>query len=165
MILISGNYLIIFNVNYRECPLLSKILKREYGVDLHPLKDSKNMCVQIYVAYGNLDAPHGIVCFDNPTMDSNDRLHSKFSDESGDKFDTVSQFVEDRLDSVGYLDNLRKRFTGTDLELLALSPYKRAALLFGWELGSERWADTAREYFESQGIYLTSDETADPVED
>jgi len=48
--------------------------------------------------------------------------------------------------------------TRLDKKILVMSPLERVRLLAGWFLGDPAWADTFKEYFESQGLYLTTDE-------
>lgn len=44
-----------------------------------------------------------------------------------------------------------------DEEIKKITPMKRVKLISGWYLGDERWAEYFKEYFESQGLYLTTD--------
>ena len=69
-----------------------------------------------------------------------------------------------KLDENRYLGEMRQRLgaedendTRFDGELLKLSPYNRVKLIVGWELGDANWTDTIKYWFESQGLYLTTD--------
>lgn len=53
--------------------------------------------------------------------------------------------------------------TSRDSYILEMSPMERVRLIVGWYHGSEYWADTYVGYFESQGIYLTTDPGANGI--
>jgi hypothetical protein len=63
---------------------------------------------------------------------------------------------------MGYVEEIRQRLglerddTSRDGEIERMSPIQRAGLVVGWFHGSESWARQYKEYFESQGIYLTT---------
>jgi outer membrane protease len=44
-----------------------------------------------------------------------------------------------------------------------MTPFKRVSLIAGWRHGDDTWADTYKSYFESQGLYLTTNPNADRV--
>lgn len=73
------------------------------------------------------------------------------------------------IEELGYVPEMRQRLglkeddTKRDKEIEAMKPMERVRLVFGWYLGSGDWADTAKEYFESQGIYLTTNPEADGI--
>jgi hypothetical protein len=73
------------------------------------------------------------------------------------------------IDDLGFLKEMRKRLgieqndTSLDSEIMQMSPIDRVRLIAGWELGDPQWADTFKEYFESQGLYLTTNPEADGV--
>ena len=61
-----------------------------------------------------------------------------------------------------YIEILRMRLgldendTSRDAYINSLPPMRRVRMIAGWELGSEAWATQFEEYFESQGLYLTT---------
>lgn len=75
------------------------------------------------------------------------------------------------IDDLGYVEEMRQRLglskddTSRDCDILEMSPIDRVALIAGWYAGSEQWVDTWRSYFESQGLYLTTNPEADGVLD
>lgn len=66
------------------------------------------------------------------------------------------------IDEIGFLDEIKQRLeielddTSMDSEIENLSSLQRVRLIAGWELGDESWADTFKEYFESQCLWLTT---------
>jgi hypothetical protein len=66
------------------------------------------------------------------------------------------------IEELGYVDEMRQRLgleagdTSCDEEIVAMSPMERVGLIAGWFLGDNGWADTFKDYFESQGLYLTT---------
>jgi hypothetical protein len=58
---------------------------------------------------------------------------------------------------------LDSKDTRKDVEIEHMTPMQRVRLIAGWTLGSDCWADTFKEYFESQGIYLTIDPNAEGI--
>lgn len=75
------------------------------------------------------------------------------------------------IDELGYVEEMRKRLgldecdTSRDSEIEEMQPIDRVRLIAGWVLGSAEWADIFKEYFESQGLYLTTNYNADGVID
>lgn len=73
------------------------------------------------------------------------------------------------IEDLGYIGIMRQRLGLTagddskDSYIVSLSPMERAKLIFGWFLGSENWADEVKHFFESQGIYLTTDANAKDI--
>jgi hypothetical protein len=71
-----------------------------------------------------------------------------------------------KIEEMGYVKEMRQRLglEPEDIELdgyiESLSPMERVRLIAGWYQGDEKWADAYKEYFESQGIYLTTDANA-----
>jgi len=74
-----------------------------------------------------------------------------------------------KIDEMGYVEEMRQRLglapndTSMDAKIEFMPPMQRVGLITGWEHGSESWAETYREYFESQGLYLTTDPNANGV--
>lgn len=74
-----------------------------------------------------------------------------------------------KIDELGYVDDLRQRLglepddTSQDAIIEKMTPMQRVRMLAGWHLGDPSWADTFRVYFESQGLYLTTNPDADGV--
>jgi len=68
------------------------------------------------------------------------------------------------IEDLGYVEEMRQRLgveessTKMDKRLLAMTPMERVRLLSGWFLGDPEWADAFKEYFESQGLFLTTNE-------
>ena len=66
-----------------------------------------------------------------------------------------------------YIDSMRQRLglkpndSSKDAYIGSLSLFERVRLIAGWEHGDEGWPDTWRDYFESQGLYLTTDPEAE----
>jgi hypothetical protein len=73
------------------------------------------------------------------------------------------------IEEIGYVEQIRARLglgyddVSLDEEIENMKPMERVRLLAGWVLGSESWADTFKGYFESQGLYLTTNPGADGV--
>ena len=73
------------------------------------------------------------------------------------------------LDDIGYIEDIRQRMgleeddKSRDVEILAMTPMERVRLIVGWNHGDGSWADTYKEYFESQGLYFTTNPEADGV--
>lgn len=73
------------------------------------------------------------------------------------------------IDELGYVEEMRRRLdldpedTSCDADIVSMSPMQRVRLIAGWYHGSGSWADTWKEYFESQGIWLTTNPDADGV--
>jgi len=74
-----------------------------------------------------------------------------------------------KIDEMGYVDEMRQRLgleegdTRKDAEIESMSPLSRVRLIAGWFLGYDNWANTFKEYFKSQGLYLTTNPEADGV--
>lgn len=68
-----------------------------------------------------------------------------------------------------YIKEMRQRLgfdeddTTPDSEIEKMSPMERVRLISGWFQGDGLWADTYKWYFESQGLYLTTNPKADGV--
>jgi len=66
------------------------------------------------------------------------------------------------INDLGYIEEIRQRIgldkddTSQDDIILEATPFRRVQLIAGWYLGSEDWANTFKEYCESQGIYWTT---------
>lgn len=66
------------------------------------------------------------------------------------------------VEELGYVEEMRHRLgvasddTTLDKKIEQMLPMDRVRLLAGWFLGDPRWADTFKDYFESQGLYLTT---------
>ena len=58
---------------------------------------------------------------------------------------------------------LKKDDTSKDKSIEEMEPMERVRLIVGWYHGNRLWADTYKEYFESQGIYLTTNPDADGI--
>lgn len=75
------------------------------------------------------------------------------------------------IEELGYVEEMRQRLglseddESRDKEIEAMDPLQRVRLIAGWYLGDGGWADTFREYCESQGLYLTTDPEANGVID
>jgi hypothetical protein len=69
------------------------------------------------------------------------------------------------IEEIGYVDEIRARleYNSSDKEIENMEPMERVRLLAGWFLGYESWTDTFKGYFESQGLYLTTNPEADGV--
>ena len=73
------------------------------------------------------------------------------------------------IEEIGYVEELRRRLglkeddNSLDNEIEEMDPMERVSLLAGWFLGSEAWAYTFKGYFESQGLFLTTNPEADGV--
>ena len=73
------------------------------------------------------------------------------------------------VEEMGYVENMRQRMglekddTSQDKAIEAMEPFERVRLIAGWFHGNGLWADTYKEYFESQGIYLTTDPEASGI--
>jgi hypothetical protein len=50
-----------------------------------------------------------------------------------------------------------------DEMLLALPPMERMEMIAGWHLGDPSWANQFKQWFENQGLYLTTNKDADGV--
>ncbi len=65
------------------------------------------------------------------------------------------------IEELGYVEEMRQRLglekddTSRDKEIEDMEPLKRVRLIAGWYLGDPNWADTFKDYFESQGLYLS----------
>lgn len=46
--------------------------------------------------------------------------------------------------------------TSEDAKITAMKPMDRVRLIAGWKLGSDEWADQFKDWFEGQGLYLTT---------
>jgi hypothetical protein len=66
------------------------------------------------------------------------------------------------IEEIGYLEELRQRLglDPTDKQrdgyIASLPPFERVRMLCGWTLGDPSWADTMKEWLESQGLYITA---------
>ena len=73
------------------------------------------------------------------------------------------------IDEIGYIEEIRQRMgldendTSADEEIEYMEPMERVRLLAGFYHGNDDWADTWKEYFESQGIYLTTNSDVDGI--
>lgn len=73
------------------------------------------------------------------------------------------------IDDLGYVEEMRQRLgvgendTSKDSTIEGMSALERVRLIAGWYHGDGAWADSYREYFESQGLYLTTDPEANGV--
>lgn len=73
------------------------------------------------------------------------------------------------VEEMGYVDAMRQRLgiekddTSKDKSIEEMEPMERVRLIAGWYHGNGLWADTYKEYFESQGIYLTTNPDADGI--
>ena len=73
------------------------------------------------------------------------------------------------VEEMGYIDAMRQRLglkqddTSKDGDIEKMQPIERVRLIVGWYHGNGLWADTYKEYFESQGIYLTTNPDADGI--
>lgn len=73
------------------------------------------------------------------------------------------------IDEIGYLEEIRKRMgfnendKSMDKDIEEMTPMERSRLVIGWYLGDGSWADTCKQYFESQGLYLTTNPEADGI--
>jgi hypothetical protein len=73
------------------------------------------------------------------------------------------------IDDLGYVEEMRQRMgldetdKSRDVDIVKMEPMDRVRLIAGWYLGSDDWADTFKEYFESQGLYLTTNPNAKGV--
>ncbi len=73
------------------------------------------------------------------------------------------------IEEIGYLGEIRQRLglnendPRRDTEIEQMSPMRRVRIIAGWYLGDPAWADEFKQYFESQGLYLTSNRLADGV--
>ena len=74
-----------------------------------------------------------------------------------------------KIGELGYVEEMRQRLgldkndVSNDQKLENMEPMSRVWLIAGWFLGSGSWADTFKEYFESQGLFLTTNPDADGV--
>mgnify|MGYP001616372269 CR=1 FL=1 len=70
------------------------------------------------------------------------------------------------INELGYVEEIRQRLglksddTSRDWQIHGMTPFLRVRLIAGWYHGKPDWADTFKEYCESQGIYLTTDPKA-----
>ena len=73
------------------------------------------------------------------------------------------------IEEMGYANVMRQRLglkkddTSKDGDIEKMQPIERVRLIAGWNHGDGLWADTYKEYFESQGIYLTTNPDADGI--
>ena len=73
------------------------------------------------------------------------------------------------IEELGYIEEMRQRLGGNaddptfDCDILIRSPLARVRLIAGWFLGDEEWADTFKDYFESQGLFLTTNENDEGI--
>ena len=73
------------------------------------------------------------------------------------------------IKEIGYVREIRQRLglkpndTSSDNEIMVLSAMRRVGLIAGWNLGDDHWAQVFKGYFESQGLYLTTNPDADGV--
>ena len=73
------------------------------------------------------------------------------------------------VEEMGYVDAMRQRLrlekddASKDKVIESMEPMERVRLISGWYHGSGIWADTYKKYFESQGIYLTTNPGADGI--
>jgi hypothetical protein len=73
------------------------------------------------------------------------------------------------IEEIGYVEQIRARLglgyedTSLDKEIEEMEPMERVGLLAGWYFGYESWADTFKGFFESQGLFLTTNPDADGV--
>lgn len=73
------------------------------------------------------------------------------------------------IDDLGYVEEMRRRLglskddTSRDKEIEDMDPLDRVRLIAGWHLGDADWADIFKNYFESQGLYLTTDSEANGI--
>lgn len=73
------------------------------------------------------------------------------------------------VEEMGYIEVMRQRLglkeddTSKDGDIEKMQPLDRVRLIAGWYQGDGIWVDTYKEYFESQGIYLTTNPDADGI--
>lgn len=73
------------------------------------------------------------------------------------------------MEQIPYIEEMRQRLgldendTSKDVFIEEMDPLERVRLIAGWYLGDGSWADTFMEYFQSQGIYLTTDQKAQRI--
>lgn len=74
-----------------------------------------------------------------------------------------------KIDELGYVEEMRQRLglekddQSADEEILSAKPLDRVSLIAGWYLGDPTWARSFKHYFESQGLYLTTDKEANGI--
>lgn len=74
-----------------------------------------------------------------------------------------------KIEEIAYVEEMRQRLglekddTRKDKYIESLDQFQRVGLIVGWFHGSESWASKYKEYFESQGIYLTTNADADGI--
>jgi len=74
-----------------------------------------------------------------------------------------------KIEDLGYVAGMRQMLgvdatdASSDAEILARSPLERVQLITEWEFGDALWANIFKGYFESQGVYLTTDPNAHGV--
>jgi len=79
----------------------------------------------------------------------------------------MSEILE--IDDLGYVDDMRQRLgvgpedESKDHLILKMSPLDRVGLIVGWREGDPYWVDVYKSYFESQGIYLTTNPDAEGI--
>ena len=73
------------------------------------------------------------------------------------------------INELGYVEEMRQRLglsrsnTCLDDRIEKMEPMERVRLIAGWINGDPAWADIWKEYFESQGLYLTTNPNAEGV--
>jgi hypothetical protein len=74
-----------------------------------------------------------------------------------------------KIDEMGYVWEMRQSLgldendTSRDAEIEAMTPMRRVELVVGWYLGDPKWAVRFRNFFENQGLWLTTNPDADGV--
>lgn len=69
-------------------------------------------------------------------------------------------------DEIGHVTAMRSWAGATESDeeyarqVISWPAMERVKLIWGWHLGDPSWALAAKEFFESQGLYLTTDPTA-----
>jgi hypothetical protein len=73
------------------------------------------------------------------------------------------------IGELGYVEKMRQRLgleeddPKKDHLIIAMTPMQRVRLIAGYVLGDSGWADEFKDYFESQGLFLTTNPDADGV--
>ncbi len=85
------------------------------------------------------------------------------------KLEERGGIMKPTIDELGYVEQMRQRLglnfddTSRDREIEDMDPFQRVQLIVGWLHGDPAWADEYKSYFESQGIYLTTDPEANGI--
>lgn len=73
------------------------------------------------------------------------------------------------IDDLGYVEEMRQRLgvssddPSLDEKIISMNPMERVGLIAGWVHGDNSWANVWKDYFRSQGLYLTTNPEADGV--